>query len=285
MSGGGPVSINTGTGSTTVLVDQTSGTLTLDGTGGSNNSVTFDATSVTQTMAAALLNGSGGGVALTGFGPIQTVDFAGFEQANLNLGSDINSLTIDETIPNLSVNTDQRVQTGSGNQVGADDSNNAGDNTITIEQIGTSSLPGAVDQINGGIGQNTVDVDLQTNPYNSSTGSIDSSLAFLKQLDLSRISSLIVNDSGNSPRRLGSRATGHFWSAPDRVCRLSPQAERARFRSWAARAAPTHWQFKISLARRTPRLTETTSSWSQARACSSRKASIPTTTSASSIRS
>ncbi len=224
LSGGGPVTINTGTGSTTVLVDQTSGTLTLDGTGGSNNSVTFDATSSPQTMSAALLNGSGGGVALTGFGPIQTVDFAGFEQANLNLGGDINSLTIDETVPNLSVNTDQRAQTGSGNQVGADDSNNAGDNTITIEQIGTSSLPGAVDQINGGIGQNTVNVDLQTNPYNTTISAIDPSLAFLKQLDLSRISSLIVNDSANSAAQAWTESDGTLLVGPGSGLPLVPSS-------------------------------------------------------------
>ena len=205
ISGGGPVAINTGSGSTTVLVDATSGTLTLDGTSGSNNSVTFDATTYTQSMSAALQNGTSQGVALAGFGPIQTVDFTGFEQANLNLGININTLLINETVTGLSVNTDQRAQTSSGNQVGADDSNNGGDNTITIDQIGVSA---AGDQINGGIGQDTVNVDLQTNPINSATGSIDPSLAFLQQLELSRISSLIVDDSGNKASQQWTESDG-----------------------------------------------------------------------------
>ena len=222
IAGGGPAAINTGSGSATVLVDATSGTLTLDGTSGRNNSVTFDATSYTQSMNAALQNGSGQEVALTGFGPIQTVDFAGFEQANLNLGINMNSLLIDENVPGLSINTDQRAQTSSGNQVGKDDSNNGGDNTITIEQIGVSQASGAADQINGGIGQNTVNVDLQIDPYNSTTSSIDPTLAFLQQLELSRISSLVVNDSGNKAKQAWTESDGTLLVGPSAGLALLP---------------------------------------------------------------
>ena len=224
ISGGGPVTINTGSGSTTVLVDATSGKLNLDGTGGSNNSVTFDATSYTQSMTASLQNGSGQDVELTGFGPIQTVDFAGFEQANLNLGINVNSLLINETVSGLSVNTDQRAQTSSGNQVGADDSNNGGDNTITIEQIGVSQVPGAADQINGGVGQNTVNVVLQTSPYNSTTSSIDSTLAFLQQLEFSRISSLVVDDSNNKAQQQWTESDGTLLVGPGAGLPLLPSS-------------------------------------------------------------
>ena len=109
---------------------------------------------------AKLVDGTGayaGYAELTGFGPIGTVDFTGFQVANLNLGQNINNLTINENIANLSVNTDQKVVNSQGATL-TDDSQNQGDNTITIDQLGYSTLANAADQIVGGSGQDTLEV-------------------------------------------------------------------------------------------------------------------------------
>ena len=121
-------------------------------------------------MPAALLQDApapySGDAQLTGFGPIDTVDFGGFQQANLNLGQNLNTLTINLEVPNLSVNTDQKVIIPSSGTL-VDDSHNAGDDTIVIDQIGLSTLPGAADQINGGNGRDTVRVEIPGSPTDS----------------------------------------------------------------------------------------------------------------------
>ena len=92
----GPITINTGSGTATALVESSSAPLVFDGTASTvnENTITFDATSDNAAMLAATLqDGSApysGDAQLTGFGPIDTVDFAGFQQANLNLGQNLN---------------------------------------------------------------------------------------------------------------------------------------------------------------------------------------------------
>ena len=116
FAGNGPITINTGSGTATVLVVSSSAPLVVSGTTStaSDNKITFDATSNSDPMPAASLieDESGpyyGDAELTGFGPIDTVYFDGFQEANLNLGQDINDLTIDLDVPDLSVNTNQKV--------------------------------------------------------------------------------------------------------------------------------------------------------------------------------
>ncbi len=150
-----------------------------------------------------------GDAELTGFGPIATVDFSGFQYADLNLGQGINTLTIDEDVPNLSVSTDQQVFLNGA--VVADDSHNPGDNTIDLDQIGYSTLTDVGDDINGGDGQNSVIVTIpgaptdasQVNLSPSSLDDIPHNLDFLTQLSLSQVSNLVVDNSAS--------ATGVAW--------------------------------------------------------------------------
>ena len=180
------------------------------------NTITFDATTYTSAITGAMLvDGSTAGDAeLTGFGPIDTVDFAGFQQANLNLGQYKNTLTIAVDIANLSVNTDQKVINPTLGTL-SDDSSNQGDNTITIDEIGYSYVPGAVDQINGGLGSNAVSVVFGVEPNDpsrinltpSSLDNIAQSLDYLTQVSLTAVQSLTINNSGNTS------STGVAWTA------------------------------------------------------------------------
>ena len=225
----GPVTIVTNTAATAsanIVVETSSAPLVLIGNSMATSyqdTITFDAKSYSNPMSAAML-GAGTGpysgnnpayAELTGFGPIGTVDFNGFQVANLNLGQDINNLTIDEDIANLSVNTDQKVFNNLGATL-TDDSQNQGDNTIEIKQIGYSTLPNAADQIVGGNGQDTLRVAFSVAPTNTSTVSpplppsldyITPSLDYLTQLQLAKQATLIVNNSASS--------TGVSWIAGD----------------------------------------------------------------------
>ncbi len=197
FAGPGPITIDTGTGLATVLVQSSSSPLVIDGSKATSgeNTITFDAASDTQPMTDAALADSTataypGYAALTGFGPIDTVEFTGFGQANLNLGQNLNTLTINLDILNLSVNTDQQVMSPTGGVI-ADDSKNQGDDFITIDQIGYSKVSGAVDQINGGSGQDLVTVVIPGSP-------IPQGPDYLTELDLTSVATLTVKNATSS---------------------------------------------------------------------------------------
>src|SRR5262249_34988880 len=106
----------------------------------------------------------------------------------------------------LSVNTDQKVISPSSGTL-VDDSHNAGDDTIIIDQIGVSTLAGAVDQINGGNGRDTVRGEIPGSPTDSTLSSIAPGRADLTQLRLSNGVNLIVENSQNP--------NGVQWTAGD----------------------------------------------------------------------
>src|SRR5262249_25744462 len=104
-SGAGAITVNfstpgANTPATNVLVEPSTAPLVFNGPTAVQgpNTITFDASGVTSPMTDASLHDSSsysGDAELTGFGPtIQTIDFSGFQQANLNLGQNLNTLTI-----------------------------------------------------------------------------------------------------------------------------------------------------------------------------------------------
>jgi len=210
FAGPGPIAINSGSGPVNFLIQSSSAPLLLNATAATGvlNTVTFDASSDnTAIPAAALTDASGnlsGDAELNGFGPIDTVDFTGFQQTNLNLGQNINSLLLNVNLPNLSVNTDQKVIIPNFGTL-TDDSSNQGDNSITIDQLGYSTLTNAADRINGGLGRNTVTVTVPGSPTDAtrvnltppSLDGIAAGLDYLNQLQLSRVANLSVDNSTN----------------------------------------------------------------------------------------
>ncbi len=211
FAGPGPIAINAGKGAVNLIIQSSSAPLVLNASAATGvlNTVTFDASADGAAIPGAVLeDGSGaysGDAQLTGFGPIGTVYFTGFQQANLNLGQNINALLIDVKLPNLSVNTDQKVIIPNFGTL-TDDSSNQGDNAITIEQLGYSTQSGAADQINGGLGHNTVTVEVPGSPTDPSRSNLNppslddiaQGLDYLTQLELSRVANLVVDNSTNS---------------------------------------------------------------------------------------
>ncbi len=218
FAGPGPITIDATAGDklnadTTILVDSSSAPLVLKGNTAATqfqDTVVFDASSYLDPMPAATLTAGTGSFAgyaqLAGFGPIDTVDFSGFQEADLNLGQDVNTLTVNEDIPNLSINTNQQISLNGA--VVADDSHNQANNTIDIIQIGYSSIGQqgqAADQLNGGSGQDLVDVTIPSSPTDPSQVSqadpaldyIPVPLDYLTELKLSQVGNLIVDNSTN----------------------------------------------------------------------------------------
>src|SRR5208337_2081348 len=124
--------LNTGTGNEKVTVLASSAPLVFNG-GGGQDEILFDASALATPITTAALVQSGTQASLTGFGPIGSTLFSGFQQADVKLGHASNTLTLGLNAAGMALNVDSQ----------------QGDDTVIVNSIGD------VTTVTGGTGQDT----------------------------------------------------------------------------------------------------------------------------------
>ncbi|MCB1800733.1 MAG: LEPR-XLL domain-containing protein, partial [Gammaproteobacteria bacterium] len=169
MGAGAGASIDLGAGADEATIIGGNGLFIDGGNSHGTDTIDFDVSDLTTPTTGAELSDNGGNARLNNLGGIGDVEFAGFEQAAITLGQNSDALVIDHAIAGLTVTVD----------------GNAGDDEITIRQIGGST------QITGDSGIDTVTVEIPGAPEAATHGNLIDDLGV-------DVETLVVDNRGNA---------------------------------------------------------------------------------------